>query len=351
MSGRKRVLRVQYAEVILLLGGALLMSGCARFTYSEAPTAVPYVAPPPTAIPAPPTVAASATPTPTVVGPTVLRMEPSMVDLAVGETRLVQVSLDNVERLHSIELHISFEPGYVRVEDADPDEEGIQIDVGVIPAPEQVMLNEANNDAGIIIYHVAQVEGTPVDGSGVVASFAVRALADGGSPLRFNVVKLMDSEDQPLPEPEQVVDGLVRIGAGDATPEPTAETEPPSAATPSPTVPAPSPVPTVPPTSSGVYYTVQPGENLFRIAQRYSTTVEAIVAANDLPDRGLVQAGQTLLIPTSPASGTIAYVVQPGDWLWAIARRFDTTPKKLAELNEIAPPYTIEPGQALIIVP
>ncbi|MFQ6100008.1 MAG: LysM peptidoglycan-binding domain-containing protein [Anaerolineae bacterium] len=371
MSGQDQAQRVQNlagqksrgVAVIISLGIALLVVGCARFTYDEMPmpSSVPYVAPPPASTLATSTaVAASDTPTPmpTLAGPTMLRIEPSVVDLAVGETRLVQVWLDNVERLYSIELHVGFEPGYVHIEDADPDAEGIQIGKGVIPMPAQVTQNEADNDAGLIVYHVAQAPGTPVNGSGMVASFTIRAVAEGGSPLRFNIVKLLDPEEQALPEPEQA-DGLVIISAGDATPEPTAEatlTGTPlaatsSATTPVTTAPIPTLVPTSPSTTSGIYYTVQPGENLFRISRRYGTTEDAIVAANNLPDRSSVQAGQLLLIPVSPPNGTLAYVVQPGDWLWSIARRFNTTPEALAALNGIASPYTIQPGQMLVIVP
>jgi len=287
-----------------------------------------------------------------------LRMEPPVLNLTVGETHLMQVWLDNVERLHSIELHLSFEPGYVRIEDADPDTEGVQIGEGVIPVPAQVMQNTVDNEAGLIVYQVAQAPGSPVSGSGLVASFTVRALADGGSPLRFNVATFRDPEGQALPAPEQV-DGLVIIGPGDTTPEPTtqavpAETPPaeaPTAGTPVEASPTPSPVPPGPPPTAGIYYTVQPGENLFRIALRYGTTVDAVVAANNLPDRSYVQAGQVLLIPVSPPAGTTAYVVQPGDTLYSIARRFGTTAEMLAALNGIAPPYTIKVGQMLIIVP
>lgn len=46
-----------------------------------------------------------------------------------------------------------------------------------------------------------------------------------------------------------------------------------------------------------------------------------------------------------------SYVVQPGDTLFSIAQRFNTTVETLAALNGIAPPYTIEVGQALIVTP
>jgi len=329
--------------IILMLGLTLLVAGCARFTYDETATPSAYVASPPTSTPtitAPPLQAEpqdeAPLPAPAIQGPAALRIDPPVVNLAVGETHLVQVWLDNVERLNSIELHISFEPGCVRIEDADPDAAGVQIGAGVIPVPTQVMRNEADNDAGLITYHVAQASGSPVSGSGMVASFITQALAEGGSPLRFNVVNLRDPEGQLLPAPEQI-DGLVIIGAGGNVPEPTAV--------------APSPVPDSPASTAGIYHTVRPGENLFRIALRYGTTVDAIVAANNLPNPNAVQTGQKLLIPASLPTGTATYVVQPGDTLYSIARRFGTTVGALAALNGIAPPYTIKVGQVLIVTP
>lgn len=331
------------AASILVLGPALLAAGCMRFTYGGPPTAVPDLAP----LPASTLATASATPlsesedetqmlTPTASGPPVLRIEPSVADLAVGETRLVQVWLDNVDRLHSIELHIGFESRYVHIEDADPDTAGVQIGAGLIPVPVQVMRNEADNDVGLIVYQVAGAPGSSASGSGMVASFTAQALAEGGTPLRFSVVKLRDPGGQLLGEPEQV-DGLVVVGAGTTAPEPTAVLPPRVTATPV--------------LSAEVYHTVQPGENLFRIALRYGTTVGAIVAANNLPSSDAVQAGQVLLIPVGAPASTSTYVVQRGDTLYSIAHRFDTTVETLAALNGLVPPYTIEVGQVLIVTP
>lgn len=46
-----------------------------------------------------------------------------------------------------------------------------------------------------------------------------------------------------------------------------------------------------------VVHVVQAGENLFRIGLRYGTTVDAIVAANQLANRDVIYAGQQLVIP------------------------------------------------------
>jgi LysM repeat protein len=297
----------------------------------------------------PPTPAPTATPA--IEGPTLLLMEPSVVlDFGVGETRVVQMMIENVDGLNEIEVHVSFEPRYVNVDDADPDVDGVQIRLGDMPVPAQVIENQVNNDAGVLVYHVAQEAGSSVRGSGVVASFTLRAMAEGGSPLRFNVVELKDAEGQAMPVPERI-NGLVTIGVSDTAAEPTAEapTDVPAASTAVPTTPAAAPT-AAPPASAPVYHTVQAGENLFRIAQRYGTTVEAIMAANGITDARSLRVGQVLLIPvTGGTTGTGTYVVQPGDTLYSIAKRYGTTVETLAALNGLAPPYPIKVGQTLII--
>src|SRR5882724_240165 len=63
-------------------------------------------------------------------------------------------------------------------------------------------------------------------------------------------------------------------------------------ATPAPTAQTPAPT-----TGGATIHVVQRGENLFRIAIRYGTTVDAIVAANGLGDPTQIQVGQRLLTP------------------------------------------------------
>ena len=56
-------------------------------------------------------------------------------------------------------------------------------------------------------------------------------------------------------------------------------------------------------------YTVQPGDTLSDLAERFGTTVDELVAANGLTDPNALQPGQTLLIPSlirAPASSPTA---------------------------------------------
>lgn len=55
-----------------------------------------------------------------------------------------------------------------------------------------------------------------------------------------------------------------------------------------------SPSPTPPPP---IVYVVKYGDTLIDLAQRYQTTVEAIMAANNLADPHMIKMGQELFIP------------------------------------------------------
>ncbi|HHY47978.1 MAG TPA: DUF3794 domain-containing protein [Firmicutes bacterium] len=54
------------------------------------------------------------------------------------------------------------------------------------------------------------------------------------------------------------------------------------------------------PTPTMTFVTVQPGDTLWSLARKYNTTVEAIVQANKIADPNMIQVGQVLQIPVCP---------------------------------------------------
>ncbi|MBE3576838.1 MAG: LysM peptidoglycan-binding domain-containing protein [Limnochordales bacterium] len=113
------------------------------------------------------------------------------------------------------------------------------------------------------------------------------------------------------------------------------------------TIPDPSPS-----SGSGTTYTVKPGDSLYLIAQRFGTTVAALMSANNL-SHSEIYPGQVLTIPrTSSGSGKSGsgqrYTVQYGDTLYLIAQRFGTTVAALMSANNLSR-SEIHPGQVLII--
>lgn len=135
-----------------------------------------------------------------------------------------------------------------------------------------------------------------------------------------------------------------------ATPTAT-PTSPPGVPTHTPT---PTLTPTTPPGTPGapIVHIVQRGENLFRIALRYNTTIEAIAAANGIRNPQLIYVGQKLTIPTggmTPQPGVKTHVVQPGENLFRIALRYGTTPQAIAAANNLPNIHLIYAGQVLRI--
>jgi LysM repeat protein len=120
-----------------------------------------------------------------------------------------------------------------------------------------------------------------------------------------------------------------------------------------PTTTAPAPgTPGTPGTT--VVHIVQPGENLFRIALLYNTTVEAISQANGISNPWFIYVGQQLNIPVAPGGSVPpapgrTYVVQPGDTLYVIAVRFNTTVEALMVANNLYNGNMLYVGQVLVL--
>lgn len=157
-----------------------------------------------------------------------------------------------------------------------------------------------------------------------------------------------------------------------ATPVPTSAgstaptaTPAPASSNPAPTA-TPQPAPTTAPVVSYIDYTVQPGDRLYRIAQRYGVSMAEIAAANNISNWSLIFVGTTLRIPTysappaaetptsggSPTTGgstPSSYTIKPGDRLSNIAREFGVPYRILASTNNLVNPNLIYPGQVIII--
>jgi hypothetical protein len=100
---------------------------------------------------------------------------------------------------------------------------------------------------------------------------------------------------------------------------------------------------------------IRPGDTLWAIAQRYHTTVAALVRLNHLPgDGNLIIAGAVLRVPGHPAAHRPAvrtrwwaYRVQPGDSLFAISRRFGVNWRTVARHNHLFPSLQVDAGALL----
>jgi len=96
--------------------------------------------------------------------------------------------------------------------------------------------------------------------------------------------------------------------------------------------------------------TVSYGDTLSAIARLFNTTVDEIAELNDIADPNRIFPGQRLFLRVSssvPYACCDQYIVKRGDTLGDIANRFGTTWRRLASINEIANPNLIYPGQVI----
>ena len=100
------------------------------------------------------------------------------------------------------------------------------------------------------------------------------------------------------------------------------------------------------PGGGDVTYTVQAGDSLWLIAQRYGTTVSAIKQANGLTG-DMLRIGQVLKIPVS-SNPYVEYTVRPGDTLWELSRKYNTTVEAILQANGLTS-TVLQIGQVLRI--
>ncbi len=109
-------------------------------------------------------------------------------------------------------------------------------------------------------------------------------------------------------------------------------------------------------------HTIQPGENLFRIALRYGVSMDELAAANDITNAARIYSGQELVIPgleaadsgdevNNPliAAAPVVHTVRRGEYLSQIADLYNVSLESIMQANDIAVASRIYPGQELQI--
>jgi LysM repeat protein len=314
---------------------------------------------------------------------TVVRLIPAASQLNVGDTTAVDIWVDNVTNLSAVDTELRYDPNILQVQDANPNEEGVQIQIGDFLAADFVLDNEADNVTGDIFFAVIQLDPTPpVSGSGRLATVNFTAVAQGLSQLTFSKVQLVRPtaggvEEIPVtPQNGQVIVGQIpgqptatftptptptptpTLLPGQPTFTPTAT--PTSTPTPSP-IPTQTPIPTASPTltplptptntpvpladmphipippgaTCGFCYQVQPGETLSSLGYKFGIDPHFINLANDLNPPGHIYQSQILFMPETYGHGPNVYKVRIGDTMQRIADDCRLRVEYIAQVNGI----------------
>ncbi len=112
-------------------------------------------------------------------------------------------------------------------------------------------------------------------------------------------------------------------------------------------------------------YTVRAGDTPLGIALSHSTTLDALLRANNLKASDYLQIGQVLTIPgvneaddaelaetaasTAASTGVATYNVRRGDTVFAIAYRLGVDWQEMLRVNNLTEQSLLQPGQTLVI--
>ncbi|MEW6524403.1 MAG: LysM peptidoglycan-binding domain-containing protein [Bacillota bacterium] len=94
-----------------------------------------------------------------------------------------------------------------------------------------------------------------------------------------------------------------------------------------------------------VKHVVQSGDTLYSLARRYGVSVDALIQVNNIKNPDRLSIGMELLVP----SRITVHEVAKGDTLFEIARKYGVEVKTLTEANGITNPNLLRIGQRLII--
>lgn len=89
---------------------------------------------------------------------------------------------------------------------------------------------------------------------------------------------------------------------------------------------------------------VQRGDTLYSIARRYNIPIRNLIEINHLQPPYTLRIGQQLRMP-----GTNYHTVAKGDTLYNISKRYNVDVTSLSRMNNLQPPYTLAIGQRLAL--
>ena len=96
-------------------------------------------------------------------------------------------------------------------------------------------------------------------------------------------------------------------------------------------------------------YTIQNGEILASIAKKFDTDVNMLLDINNISYEDMLRAGSEIIVPKSKEKYFEYYTIEKGDNLYRIALKYNINPELLSNLNGLMMDDYIYPGQELLI--
>ncbi|MBN1400713.1 MAG: hypothetical protein JXA74_07740, partial [Anaerolineae bacterium] len=161
--------------------------------------------------------------------------DPNVAEMAPGAELTIDVVVEDVVDLYGYEVHMSFDPSVVHLEDGDSGSPGLNTALGGFLSPVFVAQNTISNTLGTLDVAVTQTGAAPRSGSGTLFSIKVRAVAPGDAGFQFDEVRLANNDALEIPLTTVAPQITVADGSATATHTATATNTATATLTPTPT--------------------------------------------------------------------------------------------------------------------
>ncbi|HLF25997.1 MAG TPA: DNRLRE domain-containing protein [Anaerolineae bacterium] len=134
----------------------------------------------------------------------VARLSPAVITVTTAAASAkVDIVIEDVSNLYGVDVRLTFDPKRLAVQDANPGQAGVQIELGSLltSGTEYVLFNVVDNVAGTIKLVITQLNPTPaVTGNGVLARVTFKLKGRSGvSPLHFTRTDLASRDALLIP--------------------------------------------------------------------------------------------------------------------------------------------------------
>lgn len=96
-------------------------------------------------------------------------------------------------------------------------------------------------------------------------------------------------------------------------------------------------------------YLIEKGENISTIAKKFLTNENVLMEINNIPFKDYFREGKEIIVPINKEKYFKYYTIQKGDTLYKIAREQNINPDLLALLNGLDPDDYIYPNQEIML--
>ncbi len=96
-------------------------------------------------------------------------------------------------------------------------------------------------------------------------------------------------------------------------------------------------------------YSLKKGETLESVAKMFNTNVDMLKEINNIYYDEQVRAGMDVIVPKNQDNYFNYYVIEKGDNLYEIARKYNINPELLASMNGLEMEDYIYPNQEILI--